>query len=187
MPGGARRSRPRRWRRSDRRVVGHQGPHRQDPDSENITNTTVTPGNAGDASVATDLIGDLSGNGCGQRLPGHPPQSRTQARTPHASTTRRTPSTRARHPQSRRRLQPPCGCRQRGQSGRARPAFDPDRLGHHMTDQHNNPHPGPRPKTRPDSTRHPTPSHTPHRSAASLMSPNRHHPLSNDPRSTPAT
>jgi len=30
-----------------------------DPDSEIITDTTVTPGNAGDASVATDLIDDL--------------------------------------------------------------------------------------------------------------------------------
>jgi IS5 family transposase len=30
-----------------------------DPDSEIITNTTVTPGNAGDASVAEELIGDL--------------------------------------------------------------------------------------------------------------------------------
>jgi Transposase DDE domain/Transposase domain (DUF772) len=31
-----------------------------DPDSEIITDTTVTPGNAGDASVATDLIDDLT-------------------------------------------------------------------------------------------------------------------------------
>ncbi len=30
-----------------------------DPDSEIITDTIVTAGNAGDASVATDLIDDL--------------------------------------------------------------------------------------------------------------------------------
>ena len=34
-----------------------------DPDSEVITSTVVTPGNAGDASVAADLIEDLLGDG----------------------------------------------------------------------------------------------------------------------------
>jgi IS5 family transposase len=38
---------------------GYKGHVAVDPDSEIITNTTVTPGNAGDASVAEDLIGDL--------------------------------------------------------------------------------------------------------------------------------
>jgi IS5 family transposase len=38
---------------------GYKGHVAIDPDSEIITSTTVTPGNAGDASVATDLIGDL--------------------------------------------------------------------------------------------------------------------------------
>jgi hypothetical protein len=38
---------------------GYKGHVAVDPDSEIITDTIVTPGNAGDASVAADLIGDL--------------------------------------------------------------------------------------------------------------------------------
>ncbi len=38
---------------------GYKGHVAVDPDSEIITDTTVTPGNAGDASVAEDLIDDL--------------------------------------------------------------------------------------------------------------------------------
>jgi DDE family transposase/transposase-like protein DUF772 len=38
---------------------GYKGHVAADPDSEIITNTTVTPGNAGDASVAESLIDDL--------------------------------------------------------------------------------------------------------------------------------
>jgi Transposase DDE domain/Transposase domain (DUF772) len=38
---------------------GYKGHVAIDPDSEIITDTTVTPGNAGDASVAEDLIDDL--------------------------------------------------------------------------------------------------------------------------------
>jgi hypothetical protein len=38
---------------------GYKGHVAVDPDSEIITDTVVTPGNAGDASVATDLIDDL--------------------------------------------------------------------------------------------------------------------------------
>lgn len=38
---------------------GYKGHIAEDPDSEIITDTTVTAGNAGDASVATDLIADL--------------------------------------------------------------------------------------------------------------------------------
>src|SRR5207249_10594283 len=38
---------------------GYKGHVAVDPDSEIITATTVTPGNAGDASVAEDLIADL--------------------------------------------------------------------------------------------------------------------------------
>jgi hypothetical protein len=38
---------------------GYKGHVAADPDSEIITNTTVTPGNAGDASVAETLINDL--------------------------------------------------------------------------------------------------------------------------------
>lgn len=38
---------------------GYKGHVAIDPDSEIITDTEVTPGNAGDASVATDLIDDL--------------------------------------------------------------------------------------------------------------------------------
>lgn len=41
---------------------GYKGHIAVDPDSEIITDTTVTPGNAGDASVAEDLIGDLLGD-----------------------------------------------------------------------------------------------------------------------------
>ena len=38
---------------------GYKGHIAMDPDTEIITDTKVTPGNAGDASVAEDLIGDL--------------------------------------------------------------------------------------------------------------------------------
>ena len=38
---------------------GYKGHVAVDPDSEIITDTAVTPGNAGDASVAEDLIDDL--------------------------------------------------------------------------------------------------------------------------------
>ena len=41
---------------------GYKGHVATDPDSEIITDTVVTPGNAGDASVAEDLIGDLLGD-----------------------------------------------------------------------------------------------------------------------------
>jgi Transposase DDE domain/Transposase domain (DUF772) len=40
---------------------GYKGHAAADPDSEIITATTVTPGNAGDATVAEDLIADLLG------------------------------------------------------------------------------------------------------------------------------
>lgn len=41
---------------------GYKGHIAEDPDSEIITDTVVTPGNAGDASVAEDLIDDLLNN-----------------------------------------------------------------------------------------------------------------------------
>jgi IS5 family transposase len=41
---------------------GYKGHVGIDPDSEIITATTVTPGNAGDASAATDLVTDLAGD-----------------------------------------------------------------------------------------------------------------------------
>ena len=41
---------------------GYKGHVAMDPDSEIITDTAVTPGNAGDAAVAEDLISDLLGN-----------------------------------------------------------------------------------------------------------------------------
>ena len=44
---------------SARGFDGYKGHAGVDPDSEIITNTKVTPGNAGDASVAEDLIDDL--------------------------------------------------------------------------------------------------------------------------------
>lgn len=44
---------------SARGFDGYKGHIAQDPDSEIITNTAVTPGNAGDASVAQNLIADL--------------------------------------------------------------------------------------------------------------------------------
>jgi IS5 family transposase len=44
---------------SARGFDGYKGHTAVDPDSEIITATTVTPGNAGDASVAEDLIADL--------------------------------------------------------------------------------------------------------------------------------
>lgn len=46
---------------SARGYDGYKGHTAVDPDSEIITATKVTPGNAGDASVAEDLIGDLLG------------------------------------------------------------------------------------------------------------------------------
>jgi IS5 family transposase len=48
---------------------GYKGHVAVDPDSEIITATTVTPGNAGDATVATDLIDDL-GSGDGAKVYG---------------------------------------------------------------------------------------------------------------------
>lgn len=42
---------------------GYKGHAAVDPDSELITDTVVTPGNAGDASVAEDLIDDLAERG----------------------------------------------------------------------------------------------------------------------------
>jgi hypothetical protein len=42
---------------------GYKGHVAIDPDTEVITDTAVTPGNAGDASVAEDLIGDLLAEG----------------------------------------------------------------------------------------------------------------------------
>ena len=44
---------------SARGFDGYKGHAAVDPDSEIITATAVTPGNAGDASVAEDLIADL--------------------------------------------------------------------------------------------------------------------------------
>src|SRR6266508_243926 len=41
---------------------GYKGHVAMDPDSEIITDTVVTPGNAGDASVAADLIDDVVGD-----------------------------------------------------------------------------------------------------------------------------
>ncbi|MFH1104335.1 MAG: transposase [Actinomycetota bacterium] len=46
---------------SARGFDGYKGHVAVDPDSEIITDTVVTPGNAGDASVAADLIDDLLG------------------------------------------------------------------------------------------------------------------------------
>ncbi len=44
---------------SARGFDGHQGHVAADPDSEIITDTAVSPGNVGDAAVATDLMDDL--------------------------------------------------------------------------------------------------------------------------------
>ena len=46
-----------------RKFDGFKGHVAVDPDSEVITRTVVTPGNAGDASVAANLIEDLLGDG----------------------------------------------------------------------------------------------------------------------------
>jgi hypothetical protein len=55
---------------SARGVDGYKGHAAVDPDSEIITATTVTPGNAGDASVAEDLLADLlDGDEAGQVEP----------------------------------------------------------------------------------------------------------------------
>lgn len=48
---------------------GYKGHIAEDPDSEIITDTTVTAGNAGDASVAETLIEDLLGNDGGDETP----------------------------------------------------------------------------------------------------------------------
>ena len=48
-----------------RKFDGYKGHVAVDPDSEVITSTVVTPGNAGDASVAADIIEDLLGDGNG--------------------------------------------------------------------------------------------------------------------------
>lgn len=54
---------------SARGFDGYKGHAAVDPDSEIITATTVTPGNAGDASVAEDLITDLLGDTADQAQP----------------------------------------------------------------------------------------------------------------------
>ena len=59
-----------------------------------------------------------------KRLPRRAPQSRTQARAPHAPKTRRPPRPRARPGQSRRRLQPAGRSRQHRAPRRARAALD---------------------------------------------------------------
>lgn len=51
---------------SARGFDGYKGHVAVDPDSEIITETTVTPGNAGDASVAEDLIADLLADQAGE-------------------------------------------------------------------------------------------------------------------------
>ncbi len=50
---------------SARKFDGYKGHVAVDPDSEVITATVVTPGNAGDASAAAGLIDDLLGDGDG--------------------------------------------------------------------------------------------------------------------------
>jgi hypothetical protein len=58
---------------SARGFDGYKGHAALDPDSEIITATTVTPGNAGDASVAEDLIADLlDDQSAGQPGPARP-------------------------------------------------------------------------------------------------------------------
>ena len=59
----------RRTRAAARGFDGYKAHTAVDPDSEIITATTVTPGNAGDASVAEDLIADLLGDQPGQAEP----------------------------------------------------------------------------------------------------------------------
>jgi hypothetical protein len=54
---------------SARGFDGYKGHAAIDPDSEIITATTVTPGNAGDASVAEDLVADLLDDDTGQGKP----------------------------------------------------------------------------------------------------------------------
>jgi len=54
---------------SARGFDGYKAHTAVDPDSEIITAATVTPGNAGDASVAEDLIADLVGDQPGQAEP----------------------------------------------------------------------------------------------------------------------
>ena len=54
---------------SARGFDGYKGHTALDPDSEIITATTVTPGNAGDASVAEDLVADLLDDDTGQDEP----------------------------------------------------------------------------------------------------------------------
>jgi IS5 family transposase len=54
---------------SARGFDGYKGHTAVDPDSEIITATTVTPGNAGDASVAEDLVADLLRDEAGEATP----------------------------------------------------------------------------------------------------------------------
>jgi len=54
---------------SARGFDGYKGHAAVDPDSEIITATTVTPGNAGDASVAEDLLADLLADQADQAEP----------------------------------------------------------------------------------------------------------------------
>jgi hypothetical protein len=67
---------------SARGFDGYKGHAAVDPDSEIITATTVTPGNAGDASVAEDLITDLLGDTADQA---EPQATQPQATQPQAT------------------------------------------------------------------------------------------------------
>ena len=64
---------------SARGFDGYKGHAAIDPDSEIITDTTVTAGNVGDASVAEELISDLVDDDAAQSEAGRQPADATQA------------------------------------------------------------------------------------------------------------
>ena len=71
---------------------GYKGHAAVDPDSEIITATTVTPGNAGDASVAEDLIADLLDDD-GSDATGAPARTTSSRTTPMRTPPSARPST----------------------------------------------------------------------------------------------
>ena len=75
---------------------GYKGHAAVDPDTEIITATTVTPGNAGDAAAAEDLITDLLDNTDDDRAPtGRAPTGRARAVGRSPSSTATPPMARA--------------------------------------------------------------------------------------------
>jgi Transposase DDE domain len=91
-----------------RRFDGYQGHVGIDPDSEIITATTVTPGNAGDASVVADLIADLiaQAHPADTEQPGTEQPTQPQTEQPQTEQTEQPQTEQTEQPQTEQTEQP---------------------------------------------------------------------------------